>query len=156
MKRMTKMTKAERQENLKLYDKDFYLWIEETVKQLKNKQFEQLDIDNLIEELNSMERREKREIKNRLIVLLVHLLKWQYQPNKRSNSWRYNIIEQRRQIRFLLEDSPSLKPYYQEGLTIAYQFARQDAANETNLSLNIFPINSPFTAEKILNDDFLP
>lgn len=139
-----------------LYENDFYAWIETTVKVLKEGNFTQLDRANLIEELESMGRSEKREIKNRLIVLLTHLLKWKYQVEHRSQSWLNTIKEQRRQISFLLEDSPSLKRYYQSLLAQCYELARQDASEETALSLNTFPDQSPFSEEEILKNDYLP
>ena len=100
--------------NANLYEQDFYLWIETTAKQLKAGKFAEVDLDNLIEEIESMGRSEKRELKSRLIVLLMHLLKWQYQPEKRSESWRSTITEQRISIEALLEDSPSLQPLIAE------------------------------------------
>lgn len=153
---MTTSSLSNQQINQNLYETDFYTWIETTVKDLKEGNFTNLDQKNLIEELESMGRSEKRELKNRLIVLLTHLLKWNYQVNKRSQSWLNTIKEQRRQILFLLEDSPSLQPYYQSILTRCYELARQDAADETSLSLNTFPLESPFTSEEILNNDYLP
>lgn len=78
-----------------LYDTDFNLWIEETVKQLKAGNFHEIDFGNLIEELESMGKNNQRELKSRLAVLLMHLLKWQYQASKRSNSWLNTIREQR-------------------------------------------------------------
>ncbi|PSF37969.1 DUF29 domain-containing protein [Aphanothece hegewaldii CCALA 016] len=141
--------------NQNLYETDFYIWIETTIKDLKDGNFTNLDRNNLIEELESMGRSEKREIKNRLIVLLTHLLKWNYQVEQRSQSWLNTIKEQRRQIIFLLEDSPSLKLYYQSILTRCYDLARQDAASETRLSLNTFPLESPFTEDEILTKDYL-
>jgi hypothetical protein len=83
-----------------LYDTDFNLWIEQTVNQLKNGDLQDLDRQNLIDEIESMGRNDKREVKNRLIVLFMHLLKWQYQPEKRTSSWISTINEQRRQICF--------------------------------------------------------
>jgi hypothetical protein len=138
-----------------LYEQDFYLWIKTTAKLLCERKLDQIDYENLIEEIESMGRSEKRELKNRLIVLLTHLLKWKYQVDKRSESWTNTIKEQRRQINFLLEDSPSLKPYYLEIFDKCYSFARSDAAEETKLSINTFPQNSPFTPEKTLDPDYL-
>lgn len=93
-----------------LYNTDFNLWIEETVKQLKSGDFQEIDIDNLIEEIESMGKSEKRELKSRFAVLMMHFLTWKYQPTKRSNSWLTTIREQRLQLSLLLKDSPSLKP----------------------------------------------
>lgn len=87
--------------------------------------------------------------------MLTHLLKWNYQVDQRSQSWLYTIKQQCRQIFFLLEDSPSLKPDYQI-LIRCYELARQDIADETRLPLNTFPLEFPFTAEEILDNNFLP
>jgi hypothetical protein len=137
-----------------LYEQDFYLWIETTAQQLKEGQFDQVDLINLIEEIESMGRNEKRELKSRLIVLLMHLLKWQYQPEKRSESWRSTISEQRICIEGLLEDSPSLKPLISEVFDDCYQKARLKAADETGIKLNFFPKESPFTLEETLQVSF--
>ncbi|MEY2914242.1 MAG: hypothetical protein RLZZ184_3551 [Cyanobacteriota bacterium] len=87
-----------------LYEQDFYLWTKAIVQHLKENRFNDIDIPNLIEEIESMGKSEKRELKSRLIVLLIHLIKWQYQPEKRSESWRSTITEQRICIEALLED----------------------------------------------------
>ena len=132
-----------------LYDQDFYLWIETISKQLKAGKFAEIDLANLIEEIESMGKSEKRELKSRLIVLLMHLLKWQYQPEKRSESWRSTITEQRICIELLLEDSPSLQPLLIEIFTDCYEKARLKASEETGIKLNFFPKESPFTLEDV-------
>lgn len=137
-----------------LYEQDFYMWIETTAKQLKEGKFDEVDLTNLIEEIESMGRSEKRELKSRLIVLLMHLLKWQYQPEKRSESWRSTISEQRICIEGLLEDSPSLKPLISEVFDDCYQKARLKAADETGIKLNFFPKESPFSLEETLQVSF--
>ncbi|MEW5858093.1 MAG: DUF29 domain-containing protein [Cyanobacteriota bacterium] len=138
-----------------LYEQDFYLWIQTTAQQLKEGRFKEIDIISLIEEIESMGRSEKRELKNRLIVLLMHLLKWQYQPEKRSGSWRSTITEQRICIEGLLEDSPSLQPLISEVFDDCYQKARLKASDETGIKLNFFPKESPFTPEETLKYSFL-
>jgi hypothetical protein len=132
-----------------LYDQDFYLWIETISKQLKAGKFAEIDLANLIEEIESMGKSEKRELKSRLIVLLMHLLKWQYQPEKRSESWRSTITEQRICIELLLEDSPSLQPLLIEIFADCYEKARLKASEETGIKLNFFPKESPFTLEDV-------
>jgi len=138
-----------------LYDRDFYLWIQTTAQQLKEGQFNEIDIPNLIEEIESMGRSEKRELKSRLIVLLMHLLKWQYQPEKRSENWRITISEQRICIEELLEDSPSLQPLVSEVFDDCYQKSRLKASEETGIKLNFFPKESPFTLEETLKTSLL-
>ena len=137
-----------------LYETDFFLWLETTADLLEKQSFNELDLENLIEEVKGMSRREKRELKNRLTVLIMHLLKWKYQPSKVSPSWKSTIVEQRRRIEYLLEDSPSLKPYLLEIFDKCYQKARQDASEETNLELANFPVDKPFTLEQILTSNF--
>ena len=141
--------------NDNLYDQDFYLWIETISKQLKAGKFAEIDLANLIEEIESMGKSEKRELKSRLIVLLMHLLKWQYQPEKRSESWRSTITEQRICIELLLEDSPSLQPLLIEIFADCYEKARLKASEETGIKLNFFPKESPFTLAETLKNYFL-
>jgi hypothetical protein len=151
------MLQLETKSNLKeLYEKDNYLWLEETVKLLKEKKFNELDLENLIEELEDLGISQKRELKNRLRVLIMHLLKYKYQSQKISRSWLNTIIEQRRQIEELLEFNHSLKIYVAEILDECYQKARKDASQETGLSLNKYPVNNPFSLEEILDLDYLP
>lgn len=139
-----------------LYDTDFNLWIEETVKQLKSGNFREIDLDNLIEEIESMGKSEKRELKSRFAVLIMHLLKWKYQPSKRSNSWLNTIREQRLQLFLLLEDSPSLKALLKQEFKKWYHYAQKEAVKETKLSLDTFPESCPFSIEMVLDSDFLP
>ncbi|BAZ31986.1 hypothetical protein NIES4074_44600 [Cylindrospermum sp. NIES-4074] len=138
-----------------LYNQDFYLWTQTIAQQLKENKFNEIDIPNLIEEIESMGRSEKRELRSRLIILLMHLLKWQYQPEKRSESWRSTITEQRICIEALLEDSPSLQPIFTEVFADCYQKARLKASDETGIKLNLFPNESPFSLEETLNNHFL-
>ncbi|MFM7364639.1 MAG: DUF29 domain-containing protein [Cuspidothrix sp.] len=145
--------------NKKLYDQDFYLWIQTTVQQLKERNLEQLDIENLIEEIDSMGRSEKRELKTRLVVLIEHLLKLQYWTDEKeynARGWRNTVIEQRRQIAYTLVDSPSLKAILNDVFLDCYQDARKDTINKYQLSSNLFPEESPFTLTEVLNQDFIP
>jgi hypothetical protein len=139
-----------------LYDQDFYLWLQNTANLLRENKFEQLDIDNLIEEIEAMGRSEKRSLESNLVIVLLHLLKWKYQPSKQSKSWQSSILEHRRRLRRDLKDSPSLRNYLTKVLAECYQDSCKQAAIETGLSLNMFPLNCPFTEAEILNEDFLP
>ncbi|WP_392531311.1 DUF29 domain-containing protein [Nostoc sp. C117] len=139
-----------------LYEQDFYLWIQTTAELLKQKNFTQLDLDNLIEEIQTMGRSEKKALRSNLEVVLMHLLKYKYQAEKRSGSWRATIREHRKRIRQALEESPSLKPYLDEVFGQCYEDAKLLAADETELALAIFPEQSPFTLEQVLESDFLP
>lgn len=140
----------------KLYDQDYYLWLKTTQKQLATGDFSALDIANLVEELADMGKSEKRAVESNLTILIMHLLKYQYQPQKRSNSWRFTIREHRRRLEKLFKDSPSLKGYFSEVFNECYQDARELAAAETGLLLETFPTQTPFTIEDILSPAFLP
>ncbi|MBD2570615.1 DUF29 domain-containing protein [Anabaena lutea] len=142
--------------NTNLYNQDFYLWIETTAKQLKAGKFTEIDLENLIEEIESMGRSEKRALESNLVVLLMHLLKYKYQPEKRSKSWLSTIFEHRRRLNKQFQDSPSLKKYFLETFAECYEDARQQASIETGLELDIFPVESPFNTDECLNQDFLP
>ena len=142
--------------NYPLYDQDFYLWIETTAKQLKEGRFAEVDLANLIEEIETMGRSEKHALEGNLVVLLMHLLKYKYQPDKRYNSWKVTIREHRRRLTRSFKDSPSLKTYFQEVLPECYQDARKQASDETGLSLDAFPVEFTITADECLNEDFLP
>ncbi|HEY9692252.1 MAG TPA: DUF29 domain-containing protein [Oculatellaceae cyanobacterium] len=150
---MTTNLKLTHQQNL--YDIDFYLWIVTTAQLLRDHKFDELDLDNLIEEIEDMGKDKRRELKSRLVVLLMHLLKYQYQPERRSSSWRGTILEQRRQIESLLKDSPSLKPYYLEVFADVYKNAVVDASAETLLPAQTFPVESPFLPEDVINSNFI-
>ncbi len=139
-----------------LYNQDYALWLEATCQQLTERRFADLDLSNLLEELGDMGRSEKRALISNLIVVLMHLLKYAYQPEKRSNSWRFTIKEHRRRIQESLKDSPSLRAYLLQNFDECYLEARDLAATETGLDLNTFPEASPFTPEQTLNRDFLP
>lgn len=138
-----------------LYDQDYYLWLSNTAKLLKTKRFAQLDLENLIEEIESLGKSEKRAITSNLIIIILHLLKWRYQPEKRSNSWKSSIREHRRRIQRLLTDSPSLKNYLPEILTDCYLAAKKQASDETGLSMIAFPEESPFSLTECLEENFL-
>ena len=115
-----------------------------------------LDIEHLIEDLESMGARERRELVNRLVVLLVHLLKWQFQPERRGISWRRTIKAQRMEIADLLSDNPSLKSEMESTVERAYNKARFYAADETNLSEQSFPRENPYSPEQLFNDEYWP
>ncbi|HBL09971.1 MAG TPA: DUF29 domain-containing protein [Cyanobacteria bacterium UBA11162] len=139
-----------------LYDTDFVAWTEQTVQLICAGQFEQVDWEAVIEEIESLGRSDRRELKSRLEVLLQHLLKWQYQPYLRSGSWQNTIDEQRNRIADLLDDSPSLKSYSEEVLADCYRRGRKAASNETELSLDTFPVECPYTIIQVLDDEFVP
>lgn len=155
---MTKIMVATKsnQELKEIYEYDFNRWLEITIQLLREEKFTTLDLDNLIEEIKAMGINQKRELKSRLRVLIMHLLKYKYQPEKKSRSWLSTIIEQRRQLEDLLEYNPSLKPYLLEILDRCYQDARKDGSKETGLPITKFSVENIFTVEEILNSDFFP
>lgn len=139
-----------------LYERDFYEWSQETARALREGRFADLDIENVAEEIGSLGRSDKREIGNRLGVLLVHLLKWRFQPEARSSGWRGTILTQRSGIGSLIEESPSLRRHPARVLAKEYQAARKVAAIETGLPVETFPELCPFRIEDVLDEDFLP
>jgi hypothetical protein len=138
------------------HDTDFYSWTQEQAALLQQGRFGDADIDHLIEELYSMGASEKRELESRLIVLLAHLLKWQYQPDHRSISWEVTIRRQRIDVRDHLLDNPGLKPTIPLVVNRAYPKSRLDATGETRLKLNTFPTECPWSLEQVLDDEFWP
>ena len=150
------VTQTSKKHSLSLYERDYYLWLKATVQQLKARRFSELDIPKLIEEVEDMGRSEKRAIESNWVVILMHLLKYKYQPDQRSNRWLANLFEHRRRFNRAFKDSPSLRPYFTEVFGECYQDARKEAALETGLSLATFPIDSPFMPEESLDSDFLP
>jgi Domain of unknown function DUF29 len=139
-----------------LYDQDFCLWAEQTAQLLRTGQYSAIELENLIDEVEDMSRSEKRALLSNARVVLMHLLKYQYQPEKRSNSWLSSIREHRTRLHDTFRDSPSLRGYFQTMFDECYQNARKQAADETGLSLQTFPIEPPFTLDDCLDEDFLP
>jgi len=142
--------------SVQLHDRDFYTWTYRQADLLREGRFNELDTTHLIEELESMGARERRELGNRLAVLLAHLLKWQYQPERQGNSWRRTIKIQRIEINDLLADNPGLKSELDGLFAKAYQKARVLAADETSFEEGIFPSETPFTLQEVLDLEFLP
>jgi hypothetical protein len=139
-----------------LYDRDFAKWLETTADQLRAKDYANLDWENLIDEIETMGKRERRSLKSNLVILLLHLLKWQYQADQRSGSWKGSIVEHRQRIRDELEDSPSLQPYLIEILDAAYADGRDRAAAETGLAADRFPAECLYAISQVLDRDFWP
>jgi hypothetical protein len=137
-----------------LYDRDFYAWTQQQAHWLRTGNWSQLDRDQLAEEIEDMGRSEKRELESRLEVLLMHLLKWQFQTNLRSRSWQLTLKEQRLRIERLLTENPSLKPILPTALEKAYPLATIAAERETGLS--DFPKTCPYGLADVLALEFLP
>lgn len=138
------------------YEADFYAWTIEQATLLHDQQWQHLDLENLIEEIISLGKQQRQELRNRLSMLLAHLLKWEYQPQHRSRSWLATIRVQRRDVQRLLAENPSLKSYLQEGLFAAYENSRDLAMGETNLPATTFPELCPYDIDKIWDESFYP
>lgn len=138
----------------KLYETDFYAWTLEQSQLLKDGDLKKLDIINLVEEIESLGKQQRQELKHRLGILIGHILKWEYQPEKRSKSWRVTIRSQRREIEILLLDNPSLKPYLQEAIARAYNAGLDLVVLETPLDYQDLPKECIYTIEQLFNPDF--
>ncbi len=139
-----------------LYKSDFYAWTQYNAELLQKKRFSELDLQNLIEEVKDMGASEKRALESRLIELLMHLLKWQFQPERQGNSWLHSINKQRINIKRLLKNNPRLTYQLKERVDELYPDAREYACYETRMALEIFPALCPYTLEQILEGHFLP
>jgi hypothetical protein len=138
------------------YHQDFYGWTQEQAKLLREHRLNELDLENLLEEVESMGKSEKRELESLLEVLLMHLLKWHYQPNFQGKSWELTIREQKAKSIRHLKENPSLKGQLAETFMYAYEDARLWAARETGLSLDTFPDACPWTFEQVIDPIFFP
>ena len=136
-----------------LYDEDLLAWAERQSARLRAGQLDRLDVEHLIEQLEAMAGKLRRELKNRLRILLAHLLNWQVQPKRGSRSWAATIAEQRDQIEALLEENPSLRQHLEEVARSAYPRAVRLAAIDTGLPRHTFPPELPYPVEQILGDD---
>ncbi len=138
------------------YETDFYGWIQEQATLLRAGQFAALDVEHLIEEVESMGKSERRELLSRLAELLAHLLKWHSQPGLRSRSWSATIKEQRKMLDLLLKDNPSLMAQLGTLHPDAYEVAVLSAERQTGLPESAFPASCPYTPEQILDTAFWP
>jgi hypothetical protein len=138
------------------YDEDYNAWVLEQVALLKAGRFSDLDIKHLAEELKALTASQQQEIENRLTVLLQHLLKWEFQPARRSDSWRATTLEQRSRINRVIQRSPSLRHYPAAVMAEEYLIARLRAADETGMALATFPPSVPYTAVQVLDQESWP
>lgn len=139
-----------------LYDQDFYAWTRRSAELIRQGRIVEVDFEHVAEELENMGGNTRRELISRLSILLAHLLKWQWQPVRRGNSWRLTIANQRDDIEDLLEQSPSLRHEIDEKIEKAYVRARRQAAIETGLDEKTFPAGCPFSIEQALDPNFWP
>lgn len=143
-------------ELLSLYEVDFAAWVDTQALLLEQGRYEKLDKANLIEEIRDLSRRERSALNNNLRIVLLHLLKWQFQSDCRSRSWKSSIVEHRQRIEQSLEESPSLKTYLENVFKDVYFRAVKKAEIETGLNRNTFPVDCPYTLAEILDVDFMP
>ncbi len=132
-----------------LFEKDETAWLDNMAQLLNERRFNMLDYSHLEEFLLDMAKRDRREIKSRLVILLAHMLKWDYQPRRRSKSWQRTLHTQRWELREALE-SKTLYRYAQEVLDKAYAVAVERAAMETGWKLKKFPAECPYSLEQLL------
>jgi hypothetical protein len=144
------------EERPSLYERDFCLWVDEQVRLLRQGAFDRLDVANLVEEIGDLGIGAKKAIKSNLVVVLLHLLKHQFQPRRRSRSWLDSILEHRLRLRDDLDASPSLRSHLEAAFPQAYADARARAITQTGLAERTFPRTAPYTLEQVLDPDFLP
>ncbi|RWC26772.1 DUF29 domain-containing protein [Mesorhizobium sp.] len=138
------------------YETDFAQWSAEQSALLREGRLTELDRENLAEEIESLGRSDRRDIRSRMRVLIAHLLKWEFQPGHRCHSWQSSISEQRVWIEGIIKDSPSLRRYPTQIFTQAYKDALPVAIRETGLRESQFPSEPPFTAKQTLDGQFWP
>jgi len=139
-----------------LYEVDFYGWTQEQVELLRSGRLSEIDLYNVIEEIEDMGKRQKQELRSRLTILFMHLLKWQYQPNRQGKSWVATIKIQRFEIKNHLAENPSLNSSLDGFIEKAWKAALLKAEYETGLNSSAFPQECPWTFEQAMDDDFWP
>ena len=139
-----------------LYERDFHLWCLRQARLLKERRFAELDLDNVVEELESLGREQAAKLYSSYRVLLMHLLKWAWQPRRRTRGWQGTIVRERLAAARQLAQNPGLKPRRAGLFADAYAAARKEAAAETGIVLAAFPETCPFTIEQALDEAFWP
>jgi hypothetical protein len=138
------------------HDGDYYAWVLEAAEHLRAGRLSEVDLNSVAEELVDMGKAQRHALASHLKVLIVHLLKWRYQPSFRGVSWRLSIVNARDEIAELLEDSPSLRSKLGELVKRRYPAARNRAALETGLAEETFPPNCPFSEDNLLDAAYWP
>jgi Domain of unknown function DUF29 len=139
-----------------IYERDLYVWTQAQAQALREKEWAALDVAHLAEEIESLGNEQAHAVESHLANLLLHLLKWHYQPRRRSRSWRTSLHNARIEIRRRLRRSPSLRPELPTLVEIAYADARKLAMHETGLTLATFPGRCPWSLDQLQDEDFLP
>jgi len=138
------------------YEEDFYGWTIENISLLRQRKFNEVDMDHIIEEIESLGRSNRRELVSRLGVLIAHLMKWEYQSDLKNKSWKGTIVRQRIDIKDVLEENPSLNSQIDEIIVKAYKYALAILEEETPLDLKSVPQKCPYTVQQCLDDEFYP
>lgn len=142
------------------YERDYYAWVQEQVKALRERRTEALDWENLREEVEDLGKGVRLQLRSRLKIVLAHLLKWQFQPSKRSVSWKATLVEQRGEIAEILQENPSLKSQLPELLANSYELARRLAGTEMRMEKRewqqALPSKCPWSVDQLLDEDFVP
>lgn len=138
------------------YDDDFNQWTSNQARALRDRRASDLDWANLAEEIESLGRSDQREVRSRLTTLLVHLLKWRHQSERRTDSWSETIARERMELPFIFEQSPSLVKFAEATFVKSYRLARSEAARQTRLPIRSFPVEPPFPLDDALDPDFWP
>lgn len=138
------------------YASDFSGWLARTVQLLREQRWAEIDVEHLIEEVENVGKSERRGLTSQLTRLLIHLLKWRYQPWRRTDSWLDSITDARTQIQLTIEDNPGFQNYPGEQFALCYRRARQGAAEQTGIDLKTFPEECPFPLASVLQTGWLP
>lgn len=146
------MTAQTTSKTAELFEVDYVAWLERQAELLRSRRLTEIDAERLAEELEAMTASQRRELISRLTVLLAHLLKRDHQPSRRNRSWDRTIAEQRRELRLLLEESPSLRRLVPLALERAYPDARKEAAVDTQLTLRTFPTTLPYSLAELIGE----
>ena len=140
------------------YETDVVAWANEQAKLIRAGQFDQLDLTHIAEEIEDVGKSEQRELASRMAVLLAHLLKWEYQPSRRSKSWQFTLTTQRKEVAYVLAEAPSLRGKFDDAkwLEILWAKARTQAETETGLDIDTFPEICPWGVSDVLAEGWLP
>lgn len=139
-----------------LYEQDFYLWCFRQAELLRLRRFQEADLPNIIEELETLGRSDRRAYESSFRLLIAHLLKWQYQPQMRSRSWEVTIVRERANIESTETGNKSLKAEARQIVQDVYRKARREAKAETDLPLSVFPAECPYTLDQLRDDEWMP
>lgn len=134
------------------YEEDFHAWLESQIQLIKNKEFEKLDTEHLLEEMETLGNSEKYALESFLMRTMQHMLKWQYQPGKRTNSWKKSIEHHRNKANKVLNENPGIKQFLNNIFLEAYEDARLEASDETGIELDLFPEKSPWSIDEVLGE----